>query len=107
VLARYAQWALWQDQLFREQKGLQPPAYWQPTLSFLDPVQELNSPAYMALQDRQSWTAVKVLQLFPSLLPEGADRSKWPLVEPWVAAMIWFNLAKFLHTHSKCPNLVT
>lgn len=107
VLARYMQWALWQDQLHCELKVVQPPMRWAPTLSFLDPVQELNSPAFMALQDRQAWTPLKVLQLFPTFRPEAFDASAWPLVDPWVAATIWHNLSKFLHTHSKCPNLVT
>lgn len=103
VFSRYIQWAAWQERFEHPEMPI-----WGPSLSFLDPVQELNKPAYMSLQDRQAWSPDRVLQLFPKLLHASeVDLSHWPLVVPEVVSTVWYNLAIFLHTTPSCPNLAT
>lgn len=101
VMARYVQWSLWRHMIDNPTAGVSTTE----ARPLLDPIQELNTPAYMSLQDRLGWTTARVAQLFPEAA-NGTAVLTSPYVTPLEAALVWFRLSEFLSTHSPCPNLV-
>lgn len=106
VFCRYIQWGYLQNHVQACAGGLHPMEPFTMPAPAQDPIQLINSPAYMSLIDRQSWSTLRLLQLFPEL-KQGLEFETPTMVKPIVAATVWFRLCEILTTSGTCQNLVT